>query len=131
MYIIIIWGETAMKNIKARKKHETLRLFCKSASITALCIALICALAAGMLAADKNTKAASGNMGGLELRDIDDRSLSFELLGTIYSFDLKPIFSAVNKLESCYDMISPERRLGIFAVQKGFSVLDSFFDKSG
>ena len=118
-----------MSKAKSHKKHESLRLFCKSAMITALCVALVCALAAGILAADKNTKAASGNMGGFELRSFDDRSISFELLGTIYSIDLTPIFFAANELENYYDMISPERRLEILAVKKGFGVIDEFYSK--
>lgn len=116
-----------MSGKKPRKKHESLRLFCKSAIITALCITLMCALVGGMLAADKNTKAAAGNLGGFEIRGVDERTLSFELLGTIYSVDLNPIFSAVNELKNYVELLSPERRLEYLAVHGGLDALDRVF----
>lgn len=116
-----------MNRDKTRKKPETLRLFCKSAMITALCVALICMLVVGMLAADKNTKAASGRLGGFELQGVDERTLSFELLGIIYSVDLNPMFSAVNELGNYVELLSPERRLEYLAVHGGFCALDRVF----
>lgn len=112
---------------RKHKKHESLRLFCKSAIITAMCILLLCALVGGMLAADKNTKAAAGNLGGLELYNVDDRTLSFELFGTIYSVDLRPIFSAANRMSDYRELVSAERRLEYLAVQRGFNALDRVF----
>ena len=116
-----------MNIAKTKNKHEALRLFCKSAMITALCVALMCALVGGMLTADKNTKAASGSLGGFELRGVDDRMLSFELLGTIYSVDLNPIFSVVNELKNYVELLSPERRLEYLAVHGGLDALDRVF----
>ncbi|MGN0115538.1 MAG: hypothetical protein ACI396_09435 [Acutalibacteraceae bacterium] len=112
---------------KERNKLDALRLFCKSAIITALCVMLMCALVGGMLAADKNTKAASGSLGGFQIQGVDNRILSFELLGTIYSVDLNPIFSAVNELENYVELLSPERRLEYLAMHGGLDALDCVF----
>ena len=120
-------GSGAMNIAKTKNKHEALRLFCKSAMITALCVALMCALVGGILTADKNTKAASGSLGGFELRGVDDRTLSFELLGTIYSVDLNLIFSVVNELKNYVELLCPERRLEYLAVQGGLDALDRAF----
>ena len=116
----------ADKNGKC-KKHESLRLFCKSAIITAMCVLLLCALVGGMLAADKNTKAAAGNLGGLEVYGVDYRALSFELFGTIYSVDLRPIISAANRLSNYRELVSAERRLEFLAVRHGLGALDRIF----
>ena len=113
--------------MKKSKKCSSFVLFAKSALVTAFLLTLFLLTALGVLAADKSTKAADGKIGGFEMYAPNDSVISFELFGSKYSVDTRPVVNAASGIAKCYDVLAPETRLMISVFEPQSEWLDKLF----